>query len=152
MLKEYFGVTVRVLTVAALALTLMHKKMDKVTRMAIGIVVICAIMSPFVDIIRENGLDFDWESELDYMDGEVNDEAIELAFEEGIGAYICDLYGISASCVKVNVDGLDMSKMRAERIYVTLLSEGMLVDYRALEYELIEEFTDGGECEVRLDA
>ena len=71
---------------------------------------------------------------MDY-DG-ATDSSIELAFENGIAEYIAEEYAVDTSAVLVNVDGFDMASLRAERIYVTLSGEAILLDYKKIEKEL----------------
>ena len=62
-----------------------------------------------------------------------SDDAIELAFEDGVAAYISDRYGVERECIKVMADGFSLEKLQAERIYVTLSGKAALLDYKRIE-------------------
>ena len=151
MLKEYALLVLKLSAFVGIAINLAHPKQIKMMRFALGIILISAIMLPLVDIIGENPVDFITFTKLDDLEVEANDEAVESAFEEGIGKYICTKYSLLPSEVKVNADGFDFSVMRADRIYVTLFGKGVYIDYRRLEDEIAEEFTRGGTCEIELN-
>lgn len=150
MLKEYFSELLYVCTFFTVALTLSHKRTKGAVKLAVGVLMMCVILLPLVDIIRGFSLD-DYLSKLyDEMEYEGNDESVELAFEMGIAAYIAEEYGVSSECVIVGVDGFDMEYLTAERIYVTLSKEAIYLDYKRIESDVGEKFTKGGECEVSL--
>jgi len=150
--KEYFVSSLSVIAIAAAASVLSHSKMRKISRCALGLIMICVIMLPLVDIFKDNDFFFDLDYSFDdFQDDDMNDDEIERAFEIGIEKYIAERYDADVSLIHVSVDGFDISKMKAERIYVTLSGRAMNIDYRRLEDILRENFTDGGECEVELD-
>lgn len=152
MFKEYFVSSLSVIAIAAAASVLSHSKMRKISKCALGLIVICVIMLPLVDIFKDNDLFFDFDYSFDDLENsDMNDEEIERAFEVGIERYIAEKYDVDISLIHVSVDGFDISKMKAERIYVALSGRAMNIDYRRLEDVLRENFTDGGECEVELD-
>ena len=150
MFKEYFLSVMSVLLVSMALMTFTHGKVKRISKIAIGIVVSSVIMLPIVDILLNKELTFDLFFEND-SEGNLNDEEIERAFEIGIEKYISNYCDIDPTSVCVLVDGFDMSSMRAERIYVTLKKEAMLIDYRKLEDVVEENFTNGGRCEVEFD-
>ena len=136
----------------AVAQGVAHPRFSAITSFGAGVLVICAIMLPLVDIIR----DFDVNSSLDDIlsgieYGDATDSSIELAFEDGLAEYISVKWEIDREDVSVRVDGFDMESLTAERIYVTLGGKGLLVDYKRIEEALALEFTREGECEVSLD-
>lgn len=152
MLKDYATALIKSSAVIAAAIEIAHPRAKKITRIAAGMILICVIMLPIVDIIKDNGINFNPSfnsGESDYEN--MTDEAIEAAFECGIEKYIADKYKIDQSLVTVKADKFDLEAMKAERIYVTLSGKGILHDYRALEDIIEKEFTCNGECEVKLD-
>ena len=152
MLKDYVTALIKSSAVIAAALEITHPRAKKITRIAAGMILICIIMLPIVDIIENNGIDFNLNFDFGQPDYEnMTDEAIEAAFERGIEKYIADKYKIDPSLVTVKADKFNLEAMKAERIYVTLSGEGILHDYRALEDIIAKEFTCNGECEVKLD-
>ena len=151
MVKEYTVLVLKLSAFIGIAINLAHPKQSKIMRLALGIVLISAIMLPLIDIITVNNSNVIIFPTPDEVDVEMNDEMIEIAFEEGIGKYISSKYFLSEDEVKVNADGFDFSVMKATRIYVTLCGKGVCIDYRKLEDEIAKEFTRGGICEVELN-
>lgn len=151
MLKEYFEGILLLVAFVALALGVAHPKLRNATSFSAGVLIICAILLPIVDIIRDIDKKYsidDLLSDMEYADA--TDDAIELAFEEGISVYIADKYGVNKGDVLVMADGFDIGSMKAERIYITLSSKALLLNYKKIEEEIEKEFTQGGECEVSL--
>ena len=152
LLKEYFSVAVGICVFIAVASALCHAKMKTATAFGAGVLVICAVILP----LRDLSLNVDAEEILDkfgaeFEYGEKTDGAIELAFEDGIAEYVAAKYGVGKTCVFVAADGFDMERLRAERIYVTLSEDGTRLDYRKIEDDIRDRFTNGGECEVTLN-
>ena len=112
---------------------------------------ICVILLPIVDIIRDFSIENYLSEFYDEFEYEVSDESVELAFEDGIAAYIAEEYGVARECVCVGVDGFDIEYLTAERIYVTLSKEAVYLDYKRIESDVGEKFTKSGECEVSLN-
>lgn len=151
MLKEYFEGVMLLLTFVALALGVSHPKLRNATNFSAGVLIICAILLPLIDIIRDIDRKYSVDDllfDIEYSDA--TDDAIEIAFEEGIALYIADKYGVNKDDVLVMADGFDIGGMKAERIYITLSSKAALLDYKKIEEKIAKEFTNGGECEVSL--
>ena len=111
---------------------------------------ICAVLLPLVDIIRDFDIEKSIDSIFDGIDYDAPDSAIELAFEEGVAEYISAEYGVAASNVEVHADGFDIATLKAVRIYVTLSGKAIVLDYKRIEKEVKAQFTLDGECEVSL--
>ena len=133
------------------ALNLAHPKQERFMRISLGIILLSAIMLPFIDIIGNNKLEIELPILSGGIDEEMSDDVIEEAFEDGIRQYICVSYDLSEENVKVMADGFDFSSMTAERLYVTLSGDGAYIDYRALSDALVKEFTRGGECRIEVN-
>lgn len=152
MLSEYLQVVLGVSVFVSVALGICHTRARAVTVFASGVIVICVIMLPLVDILRG----FDVDDILEDMLGDIDydtasDGSIELAFEEGISRYISEKYGVDEETVTVSADGFDLATLKARRIYVTLSGKASLLDYKRIELDIATEFTDGGECEVSIN-
>lgn len=148
---EYFGGMIALCMFISVALGVAHPRLKKSVSFGAGVLIICAIMLPLVDILRDFNTDDALSNLLDNIDyDDATDSAIELAFECGVGEYIALKYGVKQEFVLVNADGFDMESLRAERIYVTLLSDAAFLDYKRIEDEICEEFTLNGECEVSI--
>lgn len=150
MLKEYFSEVMIFAGLAALALGVAHPRLRSATSLGAGVLLICAILLPLVDIIKGYEVNFDMDEYINSANGNVNYNAVEEAFEDGIRRYIAESFGISQDSVTVEVDGFDLERIRAERIYVTLSGEGATLDYKKIEEMIEREFTDKGECEVSI--
>ena len=151
MFKEYFLSAASVLVFVSFVSVISHTKAKKITRSALGIIVICVIMLPFIDILGDNALfDFDF-SYISDENIELNDEEIEAAFETGIERFVAEKYSKDPADIHVSVDEFDISTMRAQRIYVTLRGGARDIDYRRLEDIIRDNFTNEGRCEVELD-
>jgi hypothetical protein len=151
LLNGYFSTAITACVFISVALGLAHPRMRSVTALGAGVLIICVILLPLVDIFS----DFDINSTLDGLVNDMkyedmSDDAIELAFEQGIAEAVAERYGTDRAHVSVAVDGFDMSALTAERIYVTLSGKAALLDYKSIEAWLVDEFTNGGECEVRI--
>ena len=148
MLREYFIGVMLLITLISVALAVVHPRQKSATVFAAGVILICAVMLPIVDIIKGYGGNFNIDEYLNLTEDYQSADMVEAAFEEGIRLYIADEYRVDAGDVTVRVDGFDLSSLRAERIYVTLSGKAALLDYKSIEEELIREFTQDGECEV----
>ena len=150
MLEGYFVSVLYVSLIGVILLSLTHQRVRGVTSFGVRAVMICAILLPLVDIIR----DFDADSLLNEVLGDIDytvgDSAIELAFEDGVADYVAQSYGVARECVTVMVDGFDIGSLSAERIYVTLYGRAALIDYKRVEKEVRETFAPSGECEVSI--
>lgn len=151
MLLEYTVLVLKLSVFIGIAVNLAHVRQARVIRLALGIILLSAIMLPIVDIIDENGVKIDEIKLPSFNDEDVNDETVKGAFEDGIRDYICSEYSLLQTEVRVTCDGFDLSTLSAEKIYVTLSGSGMYVDYRRLEGVIAEEFTRGGACEIEFD-
>lgn len=150
MLREYFIGVISVATVITLALGIAHPKLKSATVFGSGALMICSILLPLVDIIRDFDIEKSIDGIFDGVDYDATDSAIELAFEEGVAEYISTEYGVSVSNVEVHADGFDIAILKAARIYVTLSGDAIVLDYKRIEEEVKAQFTLGGECEVSL--
>ena len=149
--REYIIVSLKVLLFVGFAINIAHPRQIGVMRVVLGMILISAIMLPLVDIFDENRLEIDIGSLGEDNNGEINDDAIEYAFERGIERYICSEYNLREGEVRVMADGFDLSDMTAKKIYVVLSGSGIYIDYKRLRGYIAEEFTKGGVCEVELD-
>ena len=150
MLREYFIGVVGITVFMSFALGIAYPRMMTSMRLGAGVLLICAVMLPLVDIIGDLNSNDELGDIFCNMDYETTDSAIELAFEEGIRGYLAEKYKVDAECIGVRADGFDISTLSAERIYVTLSGRAALLDYKRIEAEVAEHFTTAGECEVSI--
>lgn len=150
MLNKYALNALKFLVFIGIALNVIHPKQIRITRLTLGVIVLSAVMLPFVDIMDKNKV-FDAFTPTVSDEESMGDDMIERLYEDAIKEYVAQLCKIDNADVKVTVDGLDVSSMKAKRIYVSLSGKGITVDYRNLETRLANEFTNGGDCKVELD-
>ncbi len=151
MLKEYVMSSVSITLFSSIMLSLSHKKNNKTAACCVGIIIISAIMLPFVDVIGGIDISGDFEFGTDSSIDMSGEEVLKASFEEGISRYVAEHYSTPIESVKVNIDGFDAEYMQADSIYITLDGKGMLLDYRRIEDDVAEQFTNGGRCEVELN-
>lgn len=150
MLKVYFRDVMYLSAFIALAVGISHTRLKRSTSFGAGVLLICVIMLPLVDIIKDIDVKIDTDGYFESGDTELSDEALEAAFEEGIREYLAQEYRVDKELITVMADGFELESMRAERIYVTLTGKAATLDYKRIESDLEKEFTKGGECEVSL--
>ena len=148
MLKEYFIGVITLTLFVAVAFGVSHPRLRNAVSFGGGILLVCGILLPIVDILRDFEVDETLDGIFDGIDFDATDSAIELAFENGVAEHIASSYGIPCECVSVRADGFDIASLTAERIYVTLSGKGTLLDYKRIEKEVGAEFAPRGYCEV----
>ena len=124
-----------------------HSALRDAVRSALGVLLISAMLSPFVAALGTVGelsdLSFD-----DLFDTGGGVEGItELAFEEGIADAISAAFS-GADGTRVAVRGFSPAQLRAEGVTVILPSSAVGVDFRAVREFVEENFTRVGGCEV----
>ena len=148
MLKEYFIGVITLTLFVATAFGVSHPRLRNAVSFGGGILLVCGILLPIVDILQDFDVDKSLDDIFDGIDFDATDSAIELAFENGVAEHIANSYGIPCECVSVRADGFDIASLTAERIYVTLSGKGALLDYKRIEKEVGAEFAPRGYCEV----
>ena len=108
MLREYFIGAVYLAVFVALLLGISHPSLKSIAALGAGVLIICAILLPLVDIFATFNADDVLDGMLNDMNYDATDSAIELAFESGISEYLMDLYELDDGCVSVRVDGFDI--------------------------------------------
>lgn len=129
------------------ALSLIHYNKSGAEKSAQRVLFAAAVILPLLNLVQSFGkalpaLPLYTETEGEYT------EVLTEAFSEGIGQAVRERYSLPDGTVEVEVIGLDITEMRAEKIKITLSGIAITRDRRA-----IEEFIEGenlGECEVRL--
>ena len=150
MLKVYFTDVIYLSAFIALAAGISHPRLRKSTTFGAGVLLICIILLPLVDIIENIDMKIETGDYLGNIDLDLSDDALEGAFEDGIREYISEEYQVDKELITVMADGFDIECMRAGRIYVTLVGKAATLDYKRIESVIENEFTKDGECEVSL--
>ena len=143
-MSQYFAAVFAVGFVAAAAVFVSYDGGRGLgARGAIAVVLLLAIAEPIAAFVSElpsiSPPDFsEWQGAGDY---EYETTARE-AFCEGVRELLCDKYSFEKECFSVKAEGFDFSKMRAEKIIVTLYGRAVLVDPLSLE-KFINEYELG---------
>lgn len=149
-MSEYFTTVVLVSALVALFELFSYSGgEDKGERLAISVIMIYLIISPFVPIVeslKETDIS-DFFEEGAALSGGAYIEVGEDAFREGIAKLLSEKWGLSENQTVVTVTGFDFNTMKAEYIIITLLSKGATVDFHEIE-AYIEE-AGLGLCEVK---
>ena len=124
-----------------------HSALQDAVRSALGVLLVSAMLSPFVGAISA-ALDFSDMSFDGLFGGNESLESVtELAFEEGVASAISSAFS-RADGVRVTVRGFSTAELRAEGVTVILPSDAVGVDFRAVRDFVEENFTRVGGCEV----
>ena len=146
-MMSHFALVVAVAFSAAVAALISYdggKSID--IRSAVSIVLLVAVASPiaaFVGELSDKGLPSFAIPDGEEMTPEYEEVALD-AFCEGIGELLAERYSLDKSCFAVKAENFDFTKMRAEKIYVTLYGRAVLCDPDAIE-RLVNEY-GLGEC------
>lgn len=123
---------------------------DRFHKFAVGAILFSASLTPLFSFVSELSRidisDISGEVSGDYSGGEFEAVGKE-AFELGIKKLVAEREGIPEDSVFVIAEGFSVSEMKAELIKITLIKEGLGVDYRALEAYI--ENSGLGVCEVK---
>ena len=150
MLKDYLEGVFGCCTFLIIMSGITHHKFKNATGFGVGVLIICVIMLPLVDIFKGFDIDKEIEDLIGDVDYEASDDMIKNAFEKGISEYIASEYSVNEQFVTVMANGFDLEVMRAERIYVTLSGKAIYLNYSALESDIENRFTKEGKCEVKV--
>ena len=126
---------------------LSHSALRDAVRSALGLLLVSAMLTPFVAALGTVGelSDLSFEDLFDTGDGV--EGITELAFEEGVADAISSTFA-GADGVRVTVRGFSAAELRAEGLTVILTSDAVGVDFRAVRDFVEENFTRVGGCEV----
>ncbi len=119
----------------------------KYVKLALGLILLAALATPIVSAISDFSM-----PELSYSEsgegGEVAEEVLKQAYEDGIRAALSDKFSLSSDEVAVSVSGFDRERLSAEAANVTLSGSAALADVRGIRGYVRENFC---ECEVFID-
>lgn len=122
------------------------RRLEATARVALGIILVSAIISPLISIGRELlAIDVD---KGEFVGSSAVGETAEDAFCRGVRSALAAELSVSADDIDVKCRGFSAEKMKAEKITVTLYGSAALADHSALR-----RFVSGnnlGECEVRI--
>ena len=146
---EFFYTVTSVSLAAALSGFIAYRGSDKWHKLAVSIILLSVISAPLFSFVAElvkgdisEMLDFDEKIESDEFE-RVGKEA----FEDAVRRLAVEKTGLPEGALYVVAEGFDPMTMRADKIKITLVGEGVGADYRSLE-----NYIRGlglGECEVK---
>ena len=143
--KELAGI-IAVLLLLQLAVSILHPSLESVSKCALSTLSLFTTLGIILSLV--NGYEM---PDFDY-DNIHNDEyyaTIDEATERGIAMELADKYKLNEEKITVSIFGLDVTKMRAQSIYVRI--DDLRIDYRSVRSFLKENFLlDGGSVEVEL--
>ena len=148
-MREYLITVLALSAAAAICAQITYKSGEGSYRLAAGILVAYAILSPIPDMINSFSIeDFMPSESVQIGDSEAYETAKE-AFCLGIERAVCEEFSISEENISVFVSGFDLALMRCEKITVFLSGKGMFTDF-----ERIKRFVGGlgyGECTLEAE-
>ena len=99
------------------------------TRAAVSLILIMAIITPLPSLIGKI------QGDLDFSTGDsIEGEDIRLAsFEEGIAGYIASEFDLLREEVEVEAINFNSNVMKAEKILITLTGRAVLANYKSIE-------------------
>lgn len=146
---EFINTVVSVSLAAALSGFVAYKGADKWHKLAVSVILLSAISAPLFSFVGELA-DGDISEMFDF-DVEIESSELERvgkeAFEDAVHRLAVEKTGLPEGALYVVAEGFDSMTMRAEQIKITLVGEGVGVDYRSLE-----DYIRGlglGDCEVK---
>ena len=145
MSKEIIGL-IAIILLLQFALSVLHPSLHLISKCALSMLVMLSAFSIILTAIDKYEM-----PEIDYgqMEDDRYSEALTDACEQGIRLEVADKYKIEEDKIFVSLYGFDVSKMRAERIYLRI--EDFHADYRSIRSFVAEHFLlDGGDIEVEL--
>lgn len=146
-MNEYTAVIFAASAMICIAgLAFYSSKQEPVARLALGIILVCAVIDPLVSMVR-GLIDIDY-SENEAIGQTVYEKTAEEAFLDGVRLAIMQEFSISAQELSVSAVGFSSQSMNCERITVTLMGSACFADVGAIR-AFVEE-NNLGKCEVKL--
>ena len=121
-------------------------KNESLMRTAVGLIFICALISPAVSLIRGfSEVDFSSEG----VSGEnIYEKTAEEAYSSGVELALAEEFSFSEGEVLVRIIGFSAESMSCERLVVTLSGNACFSDVSAVR-RFVED-NNLGKCEVKL--
>lgn len=147
------GYLIGVLGVFALvsfaSLLLRGKETERVSRLALGLLLLAALLLPLSDALSELPALLLPEGDGVAGEGGYYEQAGEEGFAEGILSAVSEKFSLPREQMSIRIEGFSFAEMRAERIRILLRLGGARVDPARIEKYITEAGL--GECEVELE-
>lgn len=124
-----------------------YKGKSDPSKLALAIVLLYVVVSPIADMTLSGsliGAEYD-----PSIIGDGYEVVAEQAFSEGILAAVADEFSLDKENLRVEIDGFDFEKMRAERIRVILSGRAAFADHKGIEKYI--NGLDRGVCECEIE-
>lgn len=120
---------------------------EKSARVALGVMLLCALLSGLPSVIEEvKNISFSPENV--QIGADSYEDYTEAAFKEGLAHAVSEEFELSFSDVEVELFGFALDTMSAERIVISLRGAAAYADARAVRQYI--EKNKLGECEVNV--
>ncbi|MBP3402173.1 MAG: hypothetical protein J6K85_03835 [Clostridia bacterium] len=124
-----------------------YKGKSDPSRLALAIILLCVVVSPIADMTLDGSFvsaEYD-----ESIIGDGYEGVAEQAFGRGILSAVADEFSLDEDNLRVEIDGFDFDKMRAERIRVILSGRAALADNKSIEKYI--NGLDRGVCECEIE-
>ena len=147
-MREYLMLALSLAVISSLVGLACHSSLSPTARVAVAIVTLAAMLSPFLEALNSfgEGLPELAPSVPPPSGGYI--EVSQEAFSDGIAQAIEERFSIKSGEVEVECIGFSFSTMRAQTVRLSLKGSALLVDYRELSSYVAQSFTDGGRCYI----
>ena len=124
-----------------------YKGKSDPSRLALAIILLSVVVSPIADMTLDGslaGVEYD-----ESIIGDGYEGVAEQAFGRGILSAVAEEFSLDEDNLRVEIDGFDFDKMRAERIRVILSGRAALADNKSIEKYI--NGLDRGVCECEIE-
>ena len=149
-MKEYLISVVMITSLVALASHFLSGSAEGYGRLALGIVLLYAVLSPLVSLLSAlPSLPSLPDSPQEDTDAPLYEVYAQEGFCRGIAVAVGEKFSVPEALISVRAEGFDVQKMRAEKIHILLRGEAIFADGFS-----IESYVEGeglGDCEVEIE-
>ena len=150
-LNDYFALMLLLCLGAGLLGALLNEDARDISILAIGVIFLSSLASPFLSVISELG-DIPTPEDSSVIPRGGLADAIEESFVRGVEEYICTEWNVPPEDVEVEVIGFLATEARVSELRVKLFGAGALADTRSMREALLREFAlPDGKCTVVID-
>ena len=150
-LRDYFTLMLFVSLSAGVLGTILHDSLRDISLMAIGIISLCALVSPLREVVSALADPPSFSAFSEIPEGGLSD-TLRDSFLLGVKGYISSEWHIPEDDVSLSMDGFCNVDVRAAELAVSLSGAGALADVRGMRERLEELFVlPGGKCVVVIE-
>ena len=148
-MKEYLISVVLITALVALASHFLPDAAVGYGRLALGIVLLYAVLSPLAALLSSFPALPDLPELPQQENAPLYEQYAQEGFCRGIASAVGEKFSVAEARISVRAEGFDVQSMRAEKIWILLRGEAVFADGPA-----IKAFVEGeglGECEVEIE-